>query len=59
MVQQRQTALKGKISNESPVGTALLGTKVGDTVTVETQVRRAAHTRYSRSQRAEVATKRR
>ena len=30
--------LKGKISNESPVGKALLGKKVGDTVTVETQV---------------------
>ncbi|MCR5595327.1 MAG: transcription elongation factor GreA [Lachnospiraceae bacterium] len=30
--------LKGKISNESPVGSALLGHKVGDTVKVETQV---------------------
>ena len=30
--------LKGKISNESPVGKALLGKKVGDTVTVETQM---------------------
>ena len=30
-------SLKGKISNESPVGKALLGHKVGDTVTVETQ----------------------
>ncbi|MCD8149167.1 MAG: transcription elongation factor GreA [Clostridiales bacterium] len=30
-------SLKGKISNESPVGQALLGAKVGDTVTVETQ----------------------
>ncbi len=29
-------SLKGKISNESPVGRALLGAKVGDTVTVET-----------------------
>ena len=38
LVQQRQTSLKGKISNESPVGKALLGKKVGDTVTVETQV---------------------
>ena len=28
-------SLKGKISNESPVGKALLGKKVGDTVTVE------------------------
>ena len=31
-------SLKGKISNESPVGKALLGKKVGDTVTVETQM---------------------
>ena len=31
-------SLKGKISNESPVGKALLGKKVGDTVTVDTQV---------------------
>ena len=30
-------SLKGKISNESPVGRALLGAKVGDTVNVETQ----------------------
>ena len=30
-------SLKGKISNESPVGKALLGAKKGDTVTVETQ----------------------
>lgn len=30
-------SLKGKISNESPVGKALLGKKMGDTVTVETQ----------------------
>ena len=29
-------SLKGKISNESPVGKALLGCKVGDTVEVET-----------------------
>ena len=29
-------SLKGKISNESPVGKALLGKKVGDTVKVET-----------------------
>ena len=28
---------KGKISNESPVGKALLGAKVGEVVTVETQ----------------------
>lgn len=31
-------SLKGKISNESPVGAALLGSKVGKTVSVETQV---------------------
>lgn len=31
-------SLKGKISNESPVGKALLGAKVGDTIEVETQV---------------------
>ena len=30
-------SLKGKISNESPVGKALLGREAGDTVTVETQ----------------------
>lgn len=30
-------SLKGKISNESPVGRALIGSKVGDTVDVETQ----------------------
>lgn len=30
-------SLKGKISNESPVGKALIGAKVGDTVTAETQ----------------------
>lgn len=30
-------SLSGKISNESPVGKALLGAKVGDTVEVETQ----------------------
>ena len=29
-------SLKGKISNESPVGKALLGKKIGDTVTVMT-----------------------
>ena len=29
-------SLKGKISNESPVGKALIGTKVGDSITVET-----------------------
>lgn len=31
-------SLKGKISNESPVGKALIGSKVGDVVDVETQV---------------------
>ena len=31
------SSLKGKISNESPVGKALLGAKVGDIVNVETQ----------------------
>ena len=30
-------SLVGKISNESPVGQALIGKKVGDTVSVETQ----------------------
>ena len=30
-------SLKGKISNESPVGKALIGGKLGDVVTVETQ----------------------
>ena len=30
-------SLQGKISNESPVGKALMGAKVGDTVEVETQ----------------------
>ena len=29
-------SLKGKISNESPVGKALIGCKIGDTVEVET-----------------------
>ena len=31
-------SLHGKISNESPVGAALIGHKAGDTVVVETQV---------------------
>lgn len=30
-------SLKGKISNESPVGRALIGAKKGDTITVNTQ----------------------
>ena len=30
-------SLKGKISNESPVGRALLGKKVGETIIVETE----------------------
>lgn len=29
-------SLKGKISNESPVGRALLGARIGDVVNVET-----------------------
>ena len=33
----KANSLKGKISNESPVGKALMGHKVGDTVEVETQ----------------------
>ena len=36
-------SLKGKISNESPVGKALLGKKVGDIVTVETLVGEIAY----------------
>ena len=31
------SSLEGKISNESPVGRALIGAKVGDTVQIETQ----------------------
>ena len=30
-------SLEGKISNESPVGQALMGKQIGDVVTVETQ----------------------
>ena len=30
-------SLKGKISNESPVGKALIGAKVGDSIQIETQ----------------------
>ena len=30
-------SLKGRISNESPVGKALMGAKVGETISVETQ----------------------
>ena len=30
-------SLEGKISNESPVGQALMGKKAGETVNVETQ----------------------
>lgn len=30
-------SLKGKISNESPVGKALIGSKIGDVIEVETQ----------------------
>ena len=36
-------SLKGKISNESPVGKALLGHKAGDTVVVETQMGEIAY----------------
>ena len=36
-------SLKGKISNESPVGKALIGHKVGDTVEVETPAGVFAH----------------
>ena len=32
----------GKISNESPVGQALIGKKVGDTVSVETQAEKSS-----------------
>ena len=39
-------SLKGKISNESPVGKALLGKKVGDTVTFHSQIiKRVEHER--------------
>jgi transcription elongation factor GreA len=31
-------SLKGRISNESPVGKALIGGKVGDTIKVDTQI---------------------
>ena len=34
---QEANSLKGKISNESPVGKALIGAKKGETVSVETQ----------------------
>ena len=34
---QEANSLKGKISNESPVGRALIGAKKGQTVSVETQ----------------------
>ena len=30
-------SLKGKISNESPVGKALIGKKIGDVIEVETE----------------------
>ena len=35
---QEASSLKGKISNDSPVGSALIGKKKGDVVQVETQV---------------------
>ena len=34
---EEANSLEGKISNESPVGQALMGKKAGETVTVETQ----------------------
>ena len=34
---QEANILKGKISNESPIGRALIGAKVGQVVTVETE----------------------
>ena len=37
VVSSEANSLKGKISNESPVGKALIGAKVGDVVEVETQ----------------------
>ena len=36
-------SLQGKISNESPVGKALIGRSVGDTVQVETQAGEIAY----------------
>ena len=37
LVLQRRTVWKEKISNESPVGHALIGKKINDVVDVETQ----------------------
>ena len=37
VVSTEANSLKGKISNESPVGKALIGAKIGDIVEVETQ----------------------
>ena len=39
-------SLDGKISNESPVGRALLGKKAGETVDVETQAGMIRCTRF-------------
>ena len=36
-------SIKGKISNESPVGKALMGAHVGDTVTVHTPAGESAY----------------
>lgn len=47
-------SLKGKISNESPVGKALIGARVGDIVTVETQVGEVKY-RVDEIQRSNVA----
>ena len=42
-------SLQGKISNESPVGKALLGARKGDVVTVETQAGNSEYSvRYSK-----------
>ena len=47
-------SLKGKISNESPVGKALIGARVGDTVAVET-LAGVAEYKILEIQRSEVA----
>ena len=47
-------SLSGKISNESPVGHALIGAKIGDTVEVVTPAG-ASHFKVLEIQRSEVA----
>jgi transcription elongation factor GreA len=47
-------SLSGKISNESPVGRALIGAKIGDTVEVVTPAG-ASHFKVLEIQRSEVA----